>query len=153
MTALRKLAGVSGVALFLMCASLLPSAAHAQSCNAFQGCPSGYTCSSSGQCVVSSHPSSGGQSVGLYNPLSSGSSLESFVLNLLDLITNVIGPIIVVFMVVYVGFLYVTARGNESKISAAHDAFLWTVVGALILLGAKAIALAIEATVQGLSGS
>ncbi|HVM58898.1 MAG TPA: TrbC/VirB2 family protein [Candidatus Paceibacterota bacterium] len=112
--------------------------------------PSGNTTNTTGQTIGSSGNTN---SVGLYNPLSSGSSLESFVLNLLDLITNVIGPIIVVFMVVYVGFLYVTARGNESKISAAHDAFLWTVVGALILLGAKAIALAIEATVQGLSGS
>lgn len=110
---------------------------------------SGNTNNTTGQTVGSSGNTN---SVGLYNPLGSGSSLEAFVLNILDLITNIIGPIVVVFMVVYVGFLYVTAQGNSSKIGAAHQAFLWTVVGALILLGAKAIALAIQATVQGLSG-
>ena len=56
-------------------------------------------------------------------------------------------------MLVYVGFLFVTAQGNETKITAAKSGLLWTVVGALILLGAQAIALAIEATVKALSTS
>lgn len=54
-------------------------------------------------------------------------------------------------MLVYVGFKFVTAQGSESEITAAKEMLLWTVVGALVLLGSKAIALGIQATVQALS--
>ena len=50
-------------------------------------------------------------------------------------------------MLVYVGFLFVAARGNEEKISSARSALVWTVVGGLILLGASAISAVIQATV------
>jgi len=53
-------------------------------------------------------------------------------------------------MLVYVGYLFVTARGNDTKLTTAKSALLWTVVGALILLGAEAIALAIQATVEAI---
>ncbi len=62
-----------------------------------------------------------------------------------------IGTVIIILMLVYVGFLFVTAQGNDSKISEARTALLWTVVGALILLGAQAISLGIQSTVQALS--
>jgi hypothetical protein len=54
-------------------------------------------------------------------------------------------------MLIYVGFLFVTARGEPGKITAARQALLWTVVGALILLGAEAISAGIQATVKALS--
>lgn len=95
------------------------------------------------------NPSSG-QSITLINPLGAGIDLPTLLNKILDFVVN-IGAIIVVFMLVYVGFLYVTARGNETKITVAHQALLWTVVGALILLGAKAIAAGIMATTQALS--
>lgn len=95
-------------------------------------------------------PSNTGTNVTLINPLKGGASLESFLNNILDFVIR-IGAIIVVLMLVYVGFLFVTAQGNETKITEARKALLWTVVGALILLGAKAIALGITATVQALS--
>ena len=62
-----------------------------------------------------------------------------------------IGAIIVVLMVVYVGYKFVVAQGEPGKISEARQMLLWTIVGALILLGAQAIALAIKATVDALS--
>ncbi len=89
--------------------------------------------------------------VTLINPLQGGGNLESFLLGILDFVIR-IGAIVVVLMVVYVGYKFVTAQGNESKISEARTMLLWTVVGALILLGAKAIALAIQATAQSLGG-
>ena len=64
-----------------------------------------------------------------------------------------IGTIVIVLMLVYVGFLFVTARGEPGKITTARTALLWTVVGALVLLGAQAISLGIQSTVQALSGS
>jgi len=74
---------------------------------------------------------------------------SSFLANVLDFVIK-IGSVIVILMLVYVGFLFVTAQGNDSKITTAREALLWTVVGALILLGAKAIALGIQATVDAL---
>ncbi len=62
-----------------------------------------------------------------------------------------IGVIVVIFMLVYVGYLFVAAQGVPGKIEEARNALLWTVVGALILLGAQAIAFGIQATVQALS--
>lgn len=102
----------------------------------------------SGTASTPSNPA--GPEVTLYNPLSSGSSPSSFVTSILALVTR-IGAIVVVFMLVYVGFLFVTAQGNEGKITQARTALLWTVVGALILLGAQAIAAGVQATVTALS--
>lgn len=109
--------------------------------------------------VTNAQPStgSGGQSGGtgtgarggLVNPLGT-ISVQEFLLKILSIVTDIIGPIIVVFMLVYVGFLFVTAQGIPAKISAAREMLLWTVVGALILLGAKVIALGIQATVAAL---
>lgn len=83
------------------------------------------------------------------NPLGT-TNLMTLLQRILDFVIE-IGSIIVILMLVYVGFLFVTARGEPAKITAARQALLWTIVGALILLGAKAIALGIEATVQALS--
>lgn len=87
---------------------------------------------------------------GLVNPLGEGTTLPSFLLSILGIVTDIIGPVVVILMLVYVGFLFVTAQGNSTKISAAREMLLWTVVGALILLGAKVIALGIQATVNAL---
>lgn len=62
-----------------------------------------------------------------------------------------IGTVVVILMMVYVGYLFVAARGEPGEITKARQALLWTVVGALILLGAQVIAIGIRATVQALS--
>lgn len=85
----------------------------------------------------------------LVNPLGT-KDVETFLLDILGIVTDIIGPVVVILMLVYVGFLFVTAQGIPAKISAAREMLLWTVVGALILLGAKVIALGIQATVAAL---
>ena len=75
-----------------------------------------------------------------------------FLNKILDFVIQ-IGTIVVILMMVYIGYLFVTARGNDAKITEARQALLWTVVGALILIGAKAISTGIEATVRALSVS
>lgn len=87
--------------------------------------------------------------VELVNPLGT-KDVKTFLMDILGIVTDTIGPVIVILMLVYVGFLFVTAQGNPTEISAAREMLLWTVVGALILLGAKAIALGIQATVDAL---
>jgi len=102
-----------------------------------------------------SNPSPGGnpsaQNVTLINPLKSGTSLSSFLGNIMDFVVN-IGTIVIILMLVFVGYKFVAAQGSDSKITEARTMLLWTVIGALILLGAKAISLGILSTVQALGG-
>jgi Type IV secretion system pilin len=87
----------------------------------------------------------------LINPLKSGTSLESFLGNILDFVIR-IGTIIVILMLVFVGFKFVTAQGSETKLVEARKMLLWTIIGALVLLGSVAIKDSILATVQALGG-
>lgn len=89
----------------------------------------------------------GGQ--GLTNPLKDIDTLPEFLSAILGGIVQ-IGTIVLIMMLVYVGFLFVAARGNAEKIQGAKSALLWTVIGGLILLGATAIQLVIEGTVNSL---
>ncbi len=98
----------------------------------------------------SAPPSASGQNVTLINPLQGGGNLESFLLSILAFVIR-IGTIAVILMLVFVGYKFVVARGEPGKITEARSALLWTVVGALILLGSQAIAIAIKSTVQAIS--
>lgn len=109
---------------------------------------------------VQAQPTGGntGSSVTLINPLSAGNCnatnsdcLGAFLQGILAFVIR-IGSIVVVLMIVYVGFKFVTAQGNDAKITEARTMLLWTVIGALVLLGAQVIALGIQATVQSLGG-
>lgn len=83
------------------------------------------------------------------NPLGANTTLMSLLQRILDFVIQ-IGAIIVVLMLVYVGYKFVVAQGEPGKLSEAREMLLWTVIGALILLGAKVIATGIEATVNAL---
>lgn len=82
------------------------------------------------------------------NPICA-STLDGFLVQILDVVI-LIGAIAVVFFLILAGFKYVTARGDEKQISSAHQTLTWTIVGGAIVLGARVIASAIEATVNEL---
>ena len=84
----------------------------------------------------------------LCNPLGYN-DLTTFLQKLLQIVAQIGFPIIVLF-IVYVGFLFISAEGNPDKLKKARSFFLWTVVGALVVLGAQALSLAIQATVSNL---
>jgi len=85
------------------------------------------------------------------NPLKANTVSELLV-NILDLITQ-IGVVVVTMGIIYAGFLYATARGNKDKVSKAHEAFYWTIVGSAIVLGAFAITKVVSDTAQAVLGS
>ena len=85
----------------------------------------------------------------LANPLNNISTLPQLLTAILNAVVQ-IGSIILVLALVYSGFLFVAAQGNEEKIRSARTALMWTVIGGLILLGATAIQAVITSTVQGL---
>ncbi len=94
-------------------------------------------------------PGGGGGGVGggsFVNPIQYD-SIEEFLIAVLNAVVLILFPIIVL-MLVYCGFAFIAARGNETKIKEARRVFFWTLIGGLIILGAKALALAIAATVS-----
>jgi ABC-type uncharacterized transport system permease subunit len=86
----------------------------------------------------------------LENPLKDIDDLPSLLRAILGAIVQ-LGAILLVVMLVWVGFLFVTARGNPEEISKARSALTWTVIGGLILLGAQAISEVIQATANSLN--
>jgi len=85
------------------------------------------------------------------NPITYGGieTIPDLLFALVDLVFLIGVPIIVLF-IIYAGFLFVSAGDNEAAIGKAKVVFMWTVIGALVLLGAKAISLAIQETVMSL---
>ena len=65
----------------------------------------------------------------------------------MDLVAKV-GAIIVVFFIIYSGYKFVTARGNESEVTKAKEIFYATIIGGAILLGADVIANVVINTVN-----
>ncbi len=110
------------------------------------GDTSGGTTNSTGDTSASTQGCGGA----LCNPLKNVTSLSDLLNAVLSAITDVLAPIFLTLAFIYVGFLFVLARGNEEKIRSARSALVWTVIGALILLGAKAIGAVIQTTVGGL---
>jgi|SRR3989344_1453488 len=86
-----------------------------------------------------------GQIIKLKNPLKVNSIAE-FLKLILDIVTLFALPIII-FFIIYAGFLFVTAQGKPDQITKARNALLWSVVGGVIILGANLLLTVIQGTV------
>lgn len=86
---------------------------------------------------------------GLKNPLQV-STMQDLMTAILGFVVK-IGIIIVVLMIVYTGFKFVLSKGKPEEIQKARMMLLWTIVGALIILGAQAISVGVTATVNSIS--
>jgi hypothetical protein len=95
--------------------------------------------------------SSGGSStqVGhIKNPIKVD-NIQDFIKTVLEGVLRIAIPI-VVLAIIYSGFLFVKARGNEKELETAKNALLYTLIGAAVLLGSWAIAQIIADTVLSL---
>ena len=90
----------------------------------------------------------GNVSVTIENPLGD-KTIQDFFLDLLDVLLVFALPIIV-FFIIYAGFLYVTARGNAEQVKIASRALLYSVLGGVIILGARLILALIQGTVESI---
>ncbi len=106
--------------------------------------PSSNTSQSSNTSNTSNANSSIGQDI---NPLKNGGTLCDFLVTLLNIITE-IGAVIGVLVLLGVGFFYILAQGNKEKLEAAHRAFLMSVLGITLLLGASVLAHILITTVN-----
>ncbi len=92
-------------------------------------------------------PSSGGQTI--VNPLKVASLYDLLTVILKALVT--IGSLVLTAAFIWIGFNFVTAQGDPAKLGKARKAFLWTVLGGLLLLGAAGLGTVIQATVNGVT--
>ena len=90
--------------------------------------------------------STGSATIGIHNPLCY-STLDAAISAILGVLIN-LGAVILVLFFVYAGFMFVSAQGDPKKLEKAKSAFFWTVVGGIILLGAQALSVLIQQTLQ-----
>lgn len=86
----------------------------------------------------------------LRNPLDpSFSTIPLFIAGVLKVLVMVALPIIT-FFIVYSGFKFIAAQGNEAKLTDAKHNFFYVILGSLLILGAWVIATLIGGTVDQL---
>lgn len=83
------------------------------------------------------------------NPLKSDSLSDLF--NNIVAVLIELGTIVSVLGIMYGGFLYATAQGDEEKLGKAYKTITWALVGTAVLLGARTILAAISSTVGQLA--
>ncbi len=86
--------------------------------------------------------------VQLQNPLKS-TDLVGFLNDILSAVMIFAVPLIV-FMIIYAGFLFVMDRGSNKTLEQAKRALLYAVIGGVLILGAQALLAVIQGTVDAL---
>lgn len=84
----------------------------------------------------------------LENPIAED-TLYCFLVSILEAFVMVVFPFVVLALI-YSGYLFVKAQGNSNELTKARTYFMWCAVGALVVLGAQALAFAIEGTVTNI---
>ncbi|PIR69562.1 MAG: hypothetical protein COU47_02295 [Candidatus Niyogibacteria bacterium CG10_big_fil_rev_8_21_14_0_10_46_36] len=85
----------------------------------------------------------------LYNPLGSIDSFAALAASIFRAIVIIAIPLTVIFLI-WAGILFVTARGNETQLAKAKKVFVWSVIGAMVIVAAWVIAVALNNSVQNL---
>ena len=85
------------------------------------------------------------------NPLKTGDTLYDFIKLVINEIIIPVGGVLSVVFIIFAGFTFVTAQGSETKIKTAKNSLLFGIIGAAIILGAWAIANAIQGTINQLT--
>ena len=100
-----------------------------------------------------SNNSSGGGSADIkgLNPLEI-TSITQLINKILEALTKLLIPVIIV-MIVLSGFNMVMAQGNPEKVNKAGKMLLWVLVGAAVIIGAKALSDVLRNTVKDFGGS
>ena len=72
------------------------------------------------------------------NPLSPYSDIWQLIMRIIDIAFN-ITIFVTAILIVYAGFVYITAGGQEEKIKTAQKTLTWAIIGLAIVILAKAI--------------
>ena len=106
--------------------------------------------------VVVAHAQStlctGGNTTNCFNGPTGNVTFQTFIANVMTAMVKIAVPIITVF-IVYSGFLFVTAQGKPAQLETAKRNFMYSIIGALLILAAWVLANIIGSTVTQLLGS
>lgn len=119
------------------------------------------TCKTSGQTGPGTGPPASNPGTGPAVPMGNATmpnffgytTISELITALADFIINFIAIPLAVIMIIYAGFLFVTAGGNEEKIRRARRNLLWTVIGVAIILSAKVLITYIQSLLGGTAGT
>jgi uncharacterized membrane protein len=78
-------------------------------------------------------------------------TLQDAIPVLLDLFIQLMMPIIALF-IIFTGYTFATAKGDPAQIKKARMMLTYVVVGTMIILTAKGVAMAIQATIGSVAG-
>lgn len=76
-------------------------------------------------------------------------TLYDFIKEVLTIVVKIGIPVATVF-IIWSGFLFLTAQGDEAQLTKAKHSFVWACVGTAVLLGAWLLATAIKGTIDQL---
>lgn len=83
----------------------------------------------------------------LENPLRGTNDLTTLIIKILGAVVK-IGGYVAVLAIIWSGFLFVKAQGNETELAKAKTSFLYTIIGVAVLLAAQGLALALGKTIE-----
>ena len=89
------------------------------------------------------------QRIKIENPFKTN-TIEGLIRLVIDSILLPIGAVVATVMIIYSGFLFVTAQGDPAKLTKAKESLLYAVIGSAILLGAYLISETIGGTIEEL---
>ena len=102
--------------------------------------------------VFSVESVAGGSTGGIPNPLGKTDSLSAFFNGIVSVLIE-LGTIVSVLGIMYGGYMYATAQGDEEKLGKARTTITWALVGTAVLLGARTIMAAVSDTISQLGTS
>ena len=88
----------------------------------------------------------------LDNPIKGVKDIPTLVEKLLRIVLKIGAPLIAL-TIIYTEYLFIAAQGNHDKIAKAKNSLLFTLIGALILLGAYVIAESVVGTINAIRGN
>lgn len=93
----------------------------------------------------------GGQEVGLQNPIKVNSIGEFFYM-----VANFaysLSYAVIAFFLIWSGFKFVMAQGNEEKLTDAKNTLKYTIIGAILLIGANVITEVVRTVINQFSNT
>ncbi|MDD4610576.1 MAG: pilin [Patescibacteria group bacterium] len=79
-----------------------------------------------------------GASAKLENPLKGVTSVQQFIGLIIRAALGIVGSL-ALLMVIYGGFLLMTAHGNEQQVTKGKDVLIWAVLGLIIIFTSYAV--------------
>ncbi len=92
----------------------------------------------------------GTSSFSVTNPIKAN-SIQDLVFQLADIVLTIAVPVSVLLLI-YSGFLFVKARGNETEVTEAKKTFYYTIIGIAVLFGARFLSEIVRGTIEQLKG-